>query len=135
MILLAPTDPTAFINPTPGPSPLAGGGVRARGSYMRSAFALLGGLMLAGCQNIIVGTQGAPQTVPVRIAGTPADATVTIDDQRVGSLQLVAARGMRVFAGRHRISVESAGYLPWDQVIEAKDEPVRLDVKLVPIPD
>jgi hypothetical protein len=99
------------------------------------ALAALGLLSLASCSNVIIGTPEGPHTVPIRMGGAPADATVTIDDQRVGSLALVAARGMRVLAGRHRITVESAGYLPWDQVIEARDELVRLDVRLVPVPD
>jgi hypothetical protein len=83
---------------------------------------------------VIVGSPKA-QTVPVRIHGTPPDATVTIDDQRVGPLSLVAARGMRVLPGRHRITVEAAGYLPFDVAIEAKDEIVPVEVKLVPVPD
>ncbi len=60
---------------------------------------------------------------------------MTIDDQRVGSLALVAARGIRVLPGRHRISVEAAGYLPFDVAIEAKDAVVPVDVALVPVPD
>jgi hypothetical protein len=100
------------------------------------AFALVAALTcVSACQNIIVGSQSAPSTVPIRLAGTPAEATVTIDDQRVGSLALVEARGMRVLAGRHRITVESAGYIPWDQIVDAKNEPIRLEVRLVPIPD
>ena len=92
-------------------------------------------LAASACGNVIVGAQGAPRTVPIRIAGSPPDATVTIDDQRVGSLALVQARGMRVAPGRHRVTIESAGYLPYDAVIDAKDERVLVDVKLVPIPD
>jgi hypothetical protein len=95
-------------------------------------------LCVSACGNVIIGTPGAQPTVPLRMGGTPAEATVTIDDQRVGSLALVAARGMRVLPGRHRITVESAGYLPWDQVVEAKgeqNEVVKLDVRLVPVPE
>jgi hypothetical protein len=35
------------------------------------------------------------------------------------------------------VSVEAPGHLPWDKVVEAREGagPVRLDVKLVPIPD
>jgi ABC-type amino acid transport substrate-binding protein len=89
---------------------------------------------VTACGNVIVGSPSA-QTVPLRIRGTPPDATVTIDDQRVGSLSLVAARGIRVLPGRHRITVEGAGYLPFDVAVEAKDEVVPVDVKLVPVPD
>jgi hypothetical protein len=84
---------------------------------------------------VIIGTEGRPQTVPVRLRGTPPDATVTIDDQRVGQLAFVAARGMRVAPGRHHVTVEAAGYLPFDAAVEAKDAPVVLDVALVPVPE
>jgi hypothetical protein len=105
---------------------------------MRGAMrAGLAGILLGSiaCSNVIVGTEGRPQSVPLRLRGTPPDATVTIDDQRVGSLALVAARGMRVAPGKHRVTVEAAGFLPFDAVIEAKDAVVALDVKLVPVPD
>ena len=92
-------------------------------------------LGLVACSNVIVGTEGRPQTVPVRLRGTPPDATVTIDDQRVGSLELVASRGMRVAPGRHRLTVEAPGFLPFDTIVEAKDIVVQVEVKLVPVPD
>jgi len=67
--------------------------------------------------------------------GGPPEATVTIDDQLAGSLDIVAARGVALLPGQHRISVEAPGYVPFDRIIEAKDAPVRLEVQLVPIPD
>jgi hypothetical protein len=75
------------------------------------------------------------KTVSLRMKGAPAQATVTIDDQIVGSLELVAAHGVALPPGTHRISVEAPGYLPWDKLVEAKETPVRLDVQLIPIPD
>jgi hypothetical protein len=89
----------------------------------------------AGCSNVIVGTPHGPQSVPIRFQGSPPDATVTIDDQRVGSLSLVAARGIRVMPGRHRITVQAPGYLPFDRAVDAKDEVVPVAVTLVPVPD
>jgi len=82
------------------------------------------------------GGEGA-RTVSLRMGGGPQDATVTIDEQIVGSLALVAARGVALPPGAHRVSVEAPGFLPWDRVVEAKDGagPLRLDVSLVPIPD
>ena len=91
--------------------------------------------MLGGCSNVIVGTEGRPQSVPLRLHGTPPDATVTIDDQRVGSLALVAGRGIRVPPGKHRITVEATGFFPFDTAIEARDAVVLIEVKLVPVPD
>jgi PEGA domain len=78
-----------------------------------------------------------PKTVSMRMVGSPPNASVTIDDIFVGRLDTVAARGVALPVGTHRVSVEAPGYLPWDKVVEAKEGagPVRLDVRLVAIPD
>jgi hypothetical protein len=64
-----------------------------------------------------------------------AEATVTIDYQQVGPLGYVAARGVALPPGRHRITVEKAGFFPWDTTVEATEQPIFLNVVLVPIPD
>jgi hypothetical protein len=74
-------------------------------------------------------------TVSLRVRGGPPNATVTIDDEYVGPLEVVQVRGVALPIGKHRVSVEAPGYLPVDKIVEAKDELVRLDVQLVPIPD
>jgi hypothetical protein len=66
---------------------------------------------------------------------TPPDAFVTIDEELLGPLSYVAARGVRLPLGTHRISVERTGYFPYDATIVASDEPIFLDIKLDPIPD
>ncbi len=66
---------------------------------------------------------------------TPPDATVTIDEQYIGPLGYVAAHGVRLPEGEHRISVTKAGYFPWDRLVTAGRDPIKLDVKLEPIPD
>jgi len=75
------------------------------------------------------------QTVSLRVQGNVADAQVTIDDLSIGALAYVAAHGVALPPGKHRVTVEKAGYFPWDAVLEAQDEPIHLDIKLVPIPD
>ena len=95
--------------------------------------ALLGlGLSLAAC-----GPAREPRTVSLRMVGSPPNATVTIDDIFVGRLDLVSARGVALPVGTHRVSVEAPGYLPWDRMIEAREGagPVRLEVRLVAVPD
>ena len=78
----------------------------------------------------------SPKTVSLRLVGSPSEATVTIDDTFVGRLEMVAARGVALPVGSHRVSIEAAGYLPWDRLVDAKEgQPVRLEAKLVPIPD
>lgn len=67
---------------------------------------------------------------------TPGDASVVIDEQYVGPLGYVAAHGVRLRLGEHRVSVTKAGYFPYDRLIVKSDsEPLKLDVVLEPIPD
>jgi hypothetical protein len=66
---------------------------------------------------------------------TPGDASVSIDEQYIGPLGYVAAHGVRLPEGRHRISVTKTGYFPWDRLIDAGRDPIKLEVTLEPIPD
>jgi hypothetical protein len=67
--------------------------------------------------------------------GTPKDASVYIDEQFIGPLYVVAARGVRLPEGEHRITVEKAGYFPWDRLVVSVRKPITLDVQLVRIPE
>jgi hypothetical protein len=84
---------------------------------------------------VACGPAREPRTVSLRVKGGPPNASVTIDDIFVGTLDVVAARGVALPVGTHRLSVEAPGYLPLDRFVEAKEAPVSLDVTLVPIPD
>jgi hypothetical protein len=86
---------------------------------------------------VACGPPREPKTVSLRVAGSPPNASVTIDDGFVGTLDVVVARGVALPVGTHRISVEAPGYLPWDRIVEAREGsgPIRLDVRLVPTPD
>ncbi|HYJ10886.1 MAG TPA: PEGA domain-containing protein [Polyangiaceae bacterium] len=67
---------------------------------------------------------------------TPTDASVVIDEQYVGPLGYVAAHGVRLRVGEHRVSITKAGYFPYDRLIVKNDsEPFKLEVALEPIPD
>jgi hypothetical protein len=70
-----------------------------------------------------------------RVGNTPRDASVIIDEQYIGPLTYVAAHGVRLPVGEHRITVQKPGYFPWDRLVEADREPIHLEVELVPIPD
>jgi PEGA domain len=102
--------------------------LRAIGSL--AALALLA---CAGCEVSL--PHSRVPTVSLRMQGGPPEASVTIDDEYVGPLSVVMTRGVALPAGSHRISVEAEGYFPYDKVVEAKKELVRLDVRLAPIPD
>jgi hypothetical protein len=80
---------------------------------------------------------GAAKTVSLRMTGSPPDARVTVDDQIVGSLDMVQARGVALPPGQHRVSVEAPGYFPYDTIVEAKEgeKLVKIEAKLVRIPD
>lgn len=69
-----------------------------------------------------------------RQKGSPRDASVYIDEQFVGFLGVVAARGVRLPEGEHRITVRRDGYFPWDQLVESDRQTIRLNVKLRKIP-
>jgi hypothetical protein len=75
------------------------------------------------------------RTVSLRVKGDVADAEMTIDDIPIGALGYVAAHGVALPPGRHRVTVEKTGFFPWDSVVEAKDEPVYLQIHMEPIPD
>lgn len=84
---------------------------------------------------LAAGCGAALETVSLRVKGNVPDAAVTIDDQYLGSLAFVSKRGVAMPPGKHRVTVEKPGYFPWDRVVEATEQPVHLDVQLVPIPD
>jgi hypothetical protein len=83
-------------------------------------------------------TQNVRAAVTLRLQRTPStppDAIVMIDEQFIGPLAYVAAHGVRLPVGEHRITVQKEGYFPWDRLVEADRQPIRLDVRLIPIPD
>jgi hypothetical protein len=90
---------------------------------------------LVAAAALLAGCGGAMRTVSLRVKGNVPDASVTIDDQYLGSLAFVSKRGVAMPPGKHRITVEKPGFFPWDRVVEATEQPVSLDVVLVPIPD
>jgi hypothetical protein len=69
--------------------------------------------------------------------GTPADAVVIIDDQALGTLELVTAHGVALPPGLHHLTVKAEGYLPWDHEVDAKEGSgmIKLEVALTPVPD
>jgi hypothetical protein len=86
-------------------------------------------------------TSCGPQPIPAvslkmkRDPATPRDASVIIDEEYIGPLGIVAARGVRVPIGEHRVSVERTGYFPYDKLIVSDRDDISLDIKLEPIPD
>jgi hypothetical protein len=100
------------------------------------AFALLivACLVDFGCEPAKDASQA---TVSLRMRGAPADATVTIDDEPIGSLEFVAARGVALPPGLHHVTVEAHGYFPWDREVDAKPGSplMALEVALTRVPD
>jgi|SRR5580658_7726783 hypothetical protein len=76
-------------------------------------------------------------TVSLRMAGRPPEAAVIIDEEEVGTLDLVAAHGVALPPGLHHVTVIAHGYFPWDREVEAKpgSPPIELEVTLTPVPD
>ena len=102
---------------------------------MRALFCLA---LLLGSASGCFRTAAAP-TTSLRLAApsVPKGAKVTIDDQVLGSLDFVIKRGVALPPGKHRITIEAPGYLPWDAEVDVSDKGglVNLDVRLIPIPD
>ena len=96
--------------------------------------AMLLALGLPACRPPLV---AATPKVSLRMAGTPADATVVIDDEVVGSLDLVAAHGLALPVGVLHVTVKASGFFPWDREVKAVEgqAPIRLEVALMPVPD
>jgi hypothetical protein len=93
---------------------------------------LLLGLVLGACSS------GVRAAVSMRLKldpHSPADASVKIDEQFIGLLGYVAAKGVRLPEGEHRITIEREGYFPWDKIVVSDREPIQLNVQLQPIPD
>ena len=80
---------------------------------------------------------GAKAVTSLQMTGSPADARVVVDDQIVGTLDMVQARGVAMPPGQHRVTVEHDGFFPFDTIVEAKEgeKVVHLEAKLVRVPD
>lgn len=95
---------------------------------------LLLAVVLAAC------SPAKPPTTSLRLApgaDAPKNARVVVDDQPIGSLAFVTKRGVALPPGKHRITIEADGYLPWDMEVDAGDKGglIKLDVSLVRRPD
>lgn len=87
----------------------------------------------AGCSSI--GLRSAVTMRMNRVKGAPRDASVYIDEEFIGPLYYVAAHGVRLPTGKHRITITRDGFFPWDRVVEADRQPINLNIELTPIPD
>lgn len=115
-------------------TPVAGERVARTSSRIKRGYGpvlLLVGALLDGCQ----AQRAAVHLSLARAVETPRDASVYIDEQFVGFLGVVAARGVRLPEGEHRISVEKVGYFPWDRMVVSDRKPIALDVELRKIPE
>jgi hypothetical protein len=98
---------------------------------MRSKLWLGLGILLWSCQV----HRAAVKLSMARSSDTPRDASVYIDEQFVGFLGVVAARGIRLPEGEHRISVQKVGYFAWDQLVVSDRKPIELTVMLRKVPE
>ncbi len=106
------------------------------------AAALLCALALASATACEVSfPHAARPTASLRLKGvppTPPDAVVTIDEERVGPIAVVAVRGVALREGTHQVTVESPGFFPWDRLVEAKptvEKRIELAVELRRVPE
>jgi len=105
---------------------------------LRGCVSALAALLLGGMGCMPTFPHRARATASLRLHGKPADATVTIDEERVGPLAVVEARGVALPEGTHQVTVEAPGYFPWDRLVESKpgaEKKVDITVELIPIPE
>jgi PEGA domain len=99
----------------------------------------LAGALVAGVVTAACGPARAPAqpTISLRVRGTPASATVVVDEEALGTLDFVSAHGVALPPGLHHVTVKANGYFPSDQSVDARpgSPPVQLEVALVPVPD
>jgi hypothetical protein len=97
---------------------------------MRAPLFVLCACGLAACAPTV-------QTVSLRLDANVDDAEVVIDDESLGPVARVEKRGVALPVGKHRLSIERAGYFPFDAEIEAKpgQDRIELEVTLEKIPD
>lgn len=88
---------------------------------------------LGGC--VTMGLRSAVDLSVTVADGTPPDALVYIDGHYVGSLAAVAARGVRIPEGKHRFTVEKAGYFPVDTIILSRTHPIKLQIDMLRLPE
>jgi hypothetical protein len=100
---------------------------------------VLSGALLAGVASTACGPARAPAqpTISLRVRGTPASATVVVDEEALGTLDFVSAHGVALPPGLHHVTIKANGYFPSDQAVDARpgSAPVQLEVALVPVPD
>jgi len=102
--------------------------------FARSAVHILGIVLLLGCEPARV---PAGPTISLHLRGAPPDATVTVDDNAIGTFDFVAVHGVALPRGLHHVTVAASGYFPWDRTVEAKPggAPIALQVALTPVPE
>jgi hypothetical protein len=103
------------------------------GPRIRKFAALVLALVFAACA-----PPAKSPTVSLRLRGGPKDASVTVDDIPVGSLEVVRSRGVALPPGVHYVTIVAPGYLPFDRRVEAvggPGAPVLLEVKMIEVPD
>ena len=111
-----------------------------RGSRPRRATVapwLLSGAIVAALGACQPAQSASQPTVSLRLHGTPAGATVIIDEEALGTLDFVAAHGVALPPGLHHVTVKATGYFPSDVAVDAQagSAPVVVGVALVPVPD
>jgi hypothetical protein len=100
-----------------------------------SRTALLFSLVLLGTSACGPSLRSAVTMRMNRVGQSPKAASVYIDEEYIGPLYYVAAHGVRLPIGTHRVSVVADGYFPWDRLVESDRKPIELPVELVRIPE
>lgn len=64
----------------------------------------------------------------------PAQANVQVDEHFVGSARVLEKRPAQLTVGKHRVTVDAAGYFPHDVELDLASGVTTLELKLRAIP-
>ena len=100
---------------------------------MRPVLFTLFVVVQSGCATM--GLRSAVDLTVEIAPGTPGKALVYVDEHYVGTLSALAARGLRLPEGEHRLTVEKTGYFPYDKLVVSKVKPIDLRIELLKLPN
>lgn len=85
---------------------------------------------------------GGPQkqhTTPrgtLRFRGEPKDATLAVDETRIGPIRMFEEKGLLLKPGEHRVFVSAPGYFSDYRIVVIEADKTRIEtIKLRPLPD
>jgi hypothetical protein len=96
-------------------------------------------VLLGACSGRTITRIGEPPPLPVskralQVRVTPADSTIDVDGSYFGAVNRYRDGWMAISAKHRRVKIHKSGYYAWYGLLPKGLDPVRLKMRLVPIP-